>query len=537
MRSHEHRHPATGSRADEKAEATGVRRTSAARDRSTLQSLQRSAGNRAVAGMLSGTRTGPVAAPSAVVPVVSRANKLSAADTAGLRALEARLTAVSATASSRGASISAASDDCIRDLRDAKDHLILAAAAYRSAHDTFTGVLKRADKEYEFDEAVSGAVQGVIVAALLTVLLPEALLTTAAMAGARSLVSSTSAGLARAGIVIASVRAAAPAALGAAGNAAAGEVAEIATGASIGATQSSAGRPSDSANLGGPATTDKFAMVLGRLGTMIDALPSWGATGSSQSGIGLAASQLVTTAVKIRAGDSVEVTVADVERRSQALEDLDRLGASALPTISAIRNRMAALKTQALAVRIDDVTVIENQLWTSWIASQTGAGANEMLDNDVIEDYLGPSGKGMVDFGRYTSDVDQAEAVTAAQRRWLTSQGVEPGSNPSVTLSKFKAQRRLEEIRSTVVGQSGALRDGGRISVDGRLYDYAHNAGAFPAGTQMVALHVIIKPHLQGDVIVDQWTDDLFDVYCNPVTPSVETAGPTSEAGGGAPPR
>ncbi len=35
----------------------------------------------------------------------------------------------------------------------------------------------------------------------------------------------------------------------------------------------------------------------------------------------------------------------------------------------------------------------------------------------------------------------------------------------------------------------------------------------------MVALHVIIKPHLQGDVNIDRWTNDCFDVYCNPATP------------------
>ncbi|WP_186813419.1 eCIS core domain-containing protein [Cellulomonas xylanilytica] len=469
--------------------------------------LHGGAGNRAVERLLGGT----------AARLVLRSGGLTAADEATLRQLETRLAGVAAASGARGTSILTASDDCIRDLQAAKDHLLLVAANYRTAHDAFTGVLHDADAEYEFDQSVSDAVQGILVAALLTVLLPEALVTAGAMAVARGLVASTSAGLTRAGIVLASARAATPALLGQAVNAAGGEVAEMATGAAIGAVGTAEGRPSESAGLAGPSTTDKFATVLGALGTMIDAVPAWGAAGSSQHEVGQAASQLSATAAQLRAGDTLPVTVADVERRTEVLQLVDTLGVAAMPSIEATRNRVASLKNQALAVRLDDPAVIEDQLWTRWMASLIGSSADEMLDNDVISDYL--EKKGMVDFGDYTFDSEQSEAVTAAQRRWLRSVGIDPGASSSITLSKFKAHTRLEQLRGSIVGRSGTLRDTRHVLIDGEVYDYPQNAGALPEGTAMVALHVIIKPHLQGDVNIDRWTNDCFDVYCNPATP------------------
>jgi hypothetical protein len=139
-----------------------------------------------------------------------------------------------------------------------------------------------------------------------------------------------------------------------------------------------------------------------------------------------------------------------------------------------------------------------------------------MLDNDVIQDYLGPEGKKMFDVG-YMSDSDQSDIVSSQQRKWLIAQGQEPGANPSVTNSRFKAQQKLLAIRNAVVGKTGRLSDRNHIVIGGTRYDYPHNAGDFPEGTEMIALHVIIKPHMQGEIIIDQWDEDDFDVYCNPV--------------------
>jgi hypothetical protein len=462
-------------------------------DAARLLALQRTAGNRAVQGIIG-------------------------ADAKRAGVVETRMEVVAQSASARGAAILVASDACVADLREAKKHLRDAAFNYRTAYDRYTQVLKRADREHEFDTSVSDAVQGILVATVLAVVLPEAIATGAAMAAARALVGSTSAGLTRAGLMIA--RTAMSPVVGAAGDAAAGEVAEMATGAALTGLRPDPGRPSDSADLAGESATDKFALVLTHLDRLITALPALGGVGNSQRDVGLAASRLSTLAVKLRAGDPIGMTADVLADKAGVIDDLDRAGAGAMPMIGQSINRMLILKNQALAVRVQPPTVIEDQLWIRWMASLTGNDANEALDNDVLEKYLGPNGRRMFDFGRYTSDSDQGEAVTAAQRRWLVSQGIEPGPNGSVTLSKFKGHKRLEEIRNAVTGRTGRLTTPTTIEIDGQRYDYPRNAGTLPVGTEMTALHVIIKPLLQGDVLIDRWTNDDFDIYCNPVEPA-----------------
>lgn len=488
--------------------------------------LQRTAGNHAVSGLVgrSAPRRGPDSSPT-----VQRSGP-SRADASRARAVETRAERVAHSASTRGADISAVSDACIAHLQDSNRHLRRAALNYRTAHDTVVAVLRRADAEYEFDKSISDAVQGILVAAALAVVLPEAMVTAAAMATARALVASSSTQLTRAGIVIASARASAPA-LGTAADAAAGEVAEIGAGAVVGAARTDTGRPSDSVGAAGPSTTDQFSMVLDHLNALIGAVPSLGGVASFQRDVGLHASQLATAAAKLRAGDPSPLSIAELETRMTALEQVDRAGADSVGSIRAIANRMLTLKNQALAVPVEEPTVIEDRLWTRWMSSLVSDFANEMLDNDVIEGYLGPNGKRMFDFGSYTFDSEQRAAVTSAQRRWLISEGVEPGSSVGLTLSRYKAQTRLHEIRRTVVGRTGRLIGPTALEIDGQRYEYARNAGTLPVGTQMTALHVIIKPRMQGDVLIDRWTNDLFDVYCNPVEPSGDRQPAAATAG------
>ncbi len=129
-------------------------------------------------------------------------------------------------------------------------------------------------------------------------------------------------------------------------------------------------------------------------------------------------------------------------------------------------------------MRLDDPAVIEDQLWTRWMASLIGSSADEMLDNDVISDYL--EKKGMVDFGDYTFDSEQSEAVTAAQRRWLRSVGIDPGASSSITLSKFKAHTRLEQLRGSIVGRSGTCATRVTSSSTGRSTTTRRTPGRSP---------------------------------------------------------
>jgi len=155
----------------------------------TLQ-LARSAGNAAFTNVVQRQAT------------VSRAP--SAADRTRAQNLETRLRGISTAAGARATAVLAHSDRAVAHLHEASAHLSAAGTSYREGHDAFLAVLRRADAEYEFDNAVADGVQGVLVAAALAVVLPEALLTMGAMAAARQLVASTSTRLTSAGIAIAS---------------------------------------------------------------------------------------------------------------------------------------------------------------------------------------------------------------------------------------------------------------------------------------------------------------------------------------------
>lgn len=431
-------------------------------------------------------------------------------------ALEARLRTFTTGASQRAQAILAHSDTAVANLRNATDHLSRAGANYRQGHDVFLAVLKRADAEYESDKAVADAVQGLVIATALGLILPETLATMAALGVARQLVASTSTRLAAAGIAVAR---ASHGVAGAAANAATGELAEMATGAVVSATSTDSGRPSDSADRAGPSSSDRFAEIVGHLTRLGMAMPALGAVGNSQWQLAHGAESMAGDSARLRAGDALPVTLDQLEARLTELAAADMLGGQALTLARDQENTMAILKNQALVVPLKTPVEFENHLWTAWMASLTSSDANEMLDNDVIEDYLGPSGKGMFDFGSYTSDADQAEAVVAAQRRWLTARGIQPYSSPSAVLSQYKREQALDRLRADVVGKEGTLLDRGRLVIGTTAYRYPNNAGSFPPGTRMLALHVVVVPHMQGEVNIDRWTPDLFDVYCNPVTP------------------
>jgi hypothetical protein len=443
--------------------------------------------------------------------------RLTRAEATRVTAVEARMDRVAQAANARGTQILTMSDTCVVDLQQASGHLRQVAQNYRSAHDKFTAVLKLADKEYEFDKSISDAIQGVAVAAALAVVLPEALAAAAVMATARALVASSSRAMTRAGMVIAKARAAVPAAGAEAAAAAEGEVAEIGTGAIVGQTRADTGRPSDSAALAGPSAADKLGVVLDHLSRLIDAIPTLGALGNSQRDLGFSAVEIARLGARLRAGDQVDLLVEELESQAVSFEDVDRSGAAVMGPVATMVNRLLIVKNLALAVRLETAEAYEDQLWTRWMASLITEEANEILDNDEIEKYLGPRGKKLFDFGSYTFDSEQREAVTGAQRRWLAGQGIDPGKDSAVTLSKYKGYTRLEQVRAKVTGRRGRLTDPRHIEIDGEVFDYPSNAGAFPAGTEMTALHVIIKPHLQGDVMLDNWRNDSFDVYCNPV--------------------
>ena len=76
---------------------------------------------------------------------------------------------------------------------------------------------------------------------------------------------------------------------------------------------------------------------------------------------------------------------------------------------------LAALKAsvQAIDPKAKPVTAVERDIWVMWM-STLGHNSN-ILDIDAIEDHIGPKGLKIVDFGVYTSDADENEAIDQAK--------------------------------------------------------------------------------------------------------------------------
>jgi hypothetical protein len=63
-----------------------------------------------------------------------------------------------------------------------------------------------------------------------------------------------------------------------------------------------------------------------------------------------------------------------------------------------------------------EVAAIEKLLWRAWMA---GLKDPNVLDNDVLEEYLGPKKMGLVHFSDiYTTPWAKRDAVTNAQQEW-----------------------------------------------------------------------------------------------------------------------
>jgi hypothetical protein len=70
---------------------------------------------------------------------------------------------------------------------------------------------------------------------------------------------------------------------------------------------------------------------------------------------------------------------------------------------------------------------MERDIWILWMGSLKRD--SNILDIDAIEDYLGPDGLKLVDFGIYTSDDDENEAIDNARSQ---SKGIEERRNAAM---------------------------------------------------------------------------------------------------------
>jgi Domain of unknown function (DUF4157) len=437
------------------------------------------------------------------------ASSVSDADQERTRDIETRMATVSSAAAGRGTELGAISDDCISNLREAKDHLRQSNDNYDAGHKLMTDVLKRADAEYEFDKAVEDSVQGILIAAAITVLGPEVLV--GSVVGLEAVKTSTTAGLLAVGLAEAAEGAVA-------------EVAEQGVGGGANKIKSGdGGRPSDSAKQAGDAPGERYKTAFGHLEKMISFLPRVGGVSSSQHNLAHAADRVARAALKTGAGQTAEWPLNTIEEKASKLEQVQAEAVSAMQRASQLRNQVLSIKNQVLAIKIETPTQIENRLWNAWMSSLSG-DAHNMLDNDVLEEYLGPNGKGLIDFGSYTSDDDTKQAVSEAQVRWLRDNGIEPGSHPS---SQYHGHLHMADLKRRVVGKNGTITGRRTVDIGGTTFTYPGNAGDLEPGTGVIALHITFKQHMNlGDVNIAQWSDNDFDVYCNKLSDMPQTVQP-----------
>ncbi|WP_028062278.1 hypothetical protein [Solirubrobacter soli] len=369
-------------------------------------SLQQTAGNAAVARMLARE-----AAP--------------APDRAKLTAIEGTLGQIAQRAQGRSDRIGAASDSCIQSLRQSKDHLKAQNTNYRVAHTQFLSVLTRADKSYKDDKDLEDSVQGILVAAALGAIAPEAI----ALAGAEKLAAklwwSTNATLEKLGLAAgkAIVRdkqlaEAGSRVMGAAG-AGAGEKLEQIGGkgadwAKDGTNVGVGGdKPSETAAGAGPP--DKFAEAFGHLDRMLDMLPQFGKSARSQGAMAMASQELAKEALRLSGGGKARFTVEEVEEKAAGLEAEDASATAAAEAI-AVEQQIDAMALAIMRKAVREPREIERDLWRAWMASLKDP---RVLSNSEIKEYLGPKGFGLVDLGEYfTYPWETRDAAERAQKEW-----------------------------------------------------------------------------------------------------------------------
>ena len=343
-----------------------------------------------------------------------------AGDKAVLNAIEQRLATVADRAQARSDRLNGAADGCVGSLKAASDHLKRSNLNYQTAYGQFTGVLGVADAKYERDKALEESVQGIIVAMAVSLLAPEALAFKAVSHVAFGMMGSTEAAVASAGYGIARGMAAGAGKAGTAVGGAIGEGVEQLAGAGVDAGKSAAqvevgAKPSETAAAAGPTGGDKFEEAFGQLDAMITAMPQLGGPARSQVDLAMAAQELGKEALRLAGGGTAQLTQGQIEEKAGLLETADA-NATADAEAVHLQARMEAMATAITSKPVLDVAAIERLLWRAWMA---GLKDPNVLDNDVLEDYLGPKKQGLVDFGDiYTTPWAKRDAVTKAQQDW-----------------------------------------------------------------------------------------------------------------------
>ncbi|WP_375425729.1 hypothetical protein [uncultured Friedmanniella sp.] len=338
-----------------------------------VQRLQAGAGNRAVASVLAGK------------PTVQRAPKPPSQAAALARLATLRTNADQrVTLATQYATATLGLGDTTRE------KLAAISTVYTAAFGTFRGVLNAAQQEAQNQQRWTDIVVGVICG-------------TAAGLAAAFVLPSTAAGwfaltLAEAGTAAASSAVQGVASAG---------VASVASGLTqvAGQSISSAGLEPSIQQV---AMWQKVAAIY-RSGLEVAPLSQ----ASHQAAMALA--DLVADVRVWEAGGTSTLTPETLATRLAQLEQQDAQLTAATTQLTTKLTELAALRAAADAInpQAKSQTQVERDIWVQWMA--TLAPDSNILDIDAIEDHIGPKGLRIVDFGIYTSDADENEAIEQAR--------------------------------------------------------------------------------------------------------------------------
>jgi hypothetical protein len=271
-----------------------------------------------------------------------------------------------------------------------RDKLTSAIGVYRQAYDTFRGVLNRAQKEAQNQQRWTDIIIGVICG-------------TAAGLAAAFVLPSTPAGwfaltLAEAGT----------------------------------AAASSAGQGVLSAGLGALASSQ--TQVAGQnissaaLDPMIQEVAMWQRVSAIyRSGLEMTplirASHNLTTVLGnliadvrvFEAGGTTALTETRIAATTAQLVQQDAKFATGAAELQSKITELQTLRSnvQAIDPAARSAVQVERDIWILWMSSLPYN--SNILDLDAIEDHIGPNGLHIVDFGSYTSDADENEAIDQAR--------------------------------------------------------------------------------------------------------------------------
>ncbi len=394
-------------------------------------------------------------------------------------ALEKAMTDVKTKSSGRVDQLTKLSGSALGAITAAGEHLQKSSKSYEEGYALVTAVFDAAKVQEESDKATFELVKGILVAALVSAIAPEAILILPVVGLLGSLAAKQTSELAAWGL--------GTLAAGLGSNAmggAVGEGFEIGTGMLVDKNLDS---PDVGDTISGAGETPgaSYKQALSTLNSLLNAKPALDATTSATSNLGIAAGDVALESVRLASAGSAKWTAAEAIDRGAVISGLNADSEKAFATARSTTERIVAMSANVTTQPIKDKHLIERMIWIKWVASLSG-NKNEVLSNDSIQRHL--VRYGLVPEG-YLFDSDQAAAVARAREagtvhNWVDVEYHYAGGSDAGTStdppSRAAREKLIRGLEDRVKGRRGRLVDVATVVVDGTAYRWHGSSSGLP---------------------------------------------------------